>query len=110
MRQLLGISGGMQTDILDNYTDANGNVDINAAVNDGAMNNLGTYTDPNSGQSQTVYGDNGVMNEDQMVNSGANKTFVIDWNMGDVRLGKYCSIQESRWSILQGFMKMKYSR
>ena len=61
---------GYATDILDNYTDANGNVDINAAVNDGAMNNLGTYTDPNSGQSQTVYGDNGVMNEDQMVNSG----------------------------------------
>ncbi len=26
--------------------------------------------------------------QDQMVNSGANKTFVIDWNMGDVRLGK----------------------
>ncbi len=61
---------GYAADVLDNYTDANGNVDIDAAVNDGAMNNLGTYTDPNSGQSQTVYGDNGVMNEEQMINSG----------------------------------------
>lgn len=74
---------GYAADVLDNYTDANGNVDIDAAVNDGAMTDLGTYTDPNSGQSQTVYGDNGVMNEDQMVNSGFASQEDLD-NLDDV--------------------------
>jgi len=74
---------GYAADVLDNYTDANGNVDIDAAVNDGAMTDLGTYTDPNSGQSQTVYGDNGVMNEDQMVNSGFATQEDLD-NLDDV--------------------------
>ena len=74
---------GYAKDVLDSYTDANGNVDIDAAVNDGAMTDLGTYTDPNSGQSQTVYGDNGVMNEDQMVNSGFATQEDLD-NLDDV--------------------------
>ena len=61
---------GYATDILDNYTDANGNVDIGAAVDDGAVNEIGTYTDPNTGQSQTVYGTPGVQTAEDAIANG----------------------------------------
>ena len=61
---------GYAEDVLANYTDANGNVDIGAAVDDGVMNEIGTYTDPNTGQSQTVYGSEGVQTVEDAVASG----------------------------------------
>ncbi len=61
---------GYAKDILDNYTDANGNVDINAAVNDGVVHEVGTYTDPNTGQSQTVYGTDNVQTAEDAVANG----------------------------------------
>ncbi len=61
---------GYAEDVLANYTDANGNVDIGAAVDDGAVNEIGTYTDPNTGQSQTVYGTEGVQTVEDAVASG----------------------------------------
>ena len=61
---------GYAKDILDNYTDANGNVDIGAAVDDGVVNEIGTYTDPNTGQSQTVYGTPGVQTAEDAVANG----------------------------------------
>ena len=61
---------GYAADVLDNYTDANGNVDIGAAVDDGVVNEIGTYTDPNTGQSQTVYGTPGVQTAEDAVANG----------------------------------------
>ena len=61
---------GYAKEVLDNYTDANGNIDIDAAVNDGVMNEIGTYSDPNTGQSQTVYGSDGVRTLEDAVASG----------------------------------------
>ena len=61
---------GYAKDILDNYTDANGNVDIGAAVDDGVVNEIGTYTDPNTGQSQTVYGTPGVQTAEDAIANG----------------------------------------
>lgn len=61
---------GYAEDVLANYTDANGNVDIGAAAEDGAVNEIGTYTDPNTGQSQTVYGTEGVQTLEDAVASG----------------------------------------
>ena len=61
---------GDAKDILDNYTDANGNVDIGAAVDDGVVNEIGTYTDPNTGQSQTVYGTPGVQTAEDAIANG----------------------------------------
>ena len=55
---------------MDDYTDANGNVDIDAAVNDGAVNEIGTYTDPDTGQSQTVYGTPGVQTAEDAIANG----------------------------------------
>ena len=61
---------GYAKDVLDDYTDANGNVDIDAAVNDGAVNEIGTYTDPDTGQSQTVYGTPGVQTAEDAIANG----------------------------------------
>ena len=61
---------GYAEDVLANYTDESGNIDIDAAVDDGAMNEIGTYTDPNTGQSQTVYGSEGVQTVEDAVASG----------------------------------------
>ena len=72
IQKFTGVFGSYQESpgILDNYTDANGNIDIDAAVNDGVMNEIGTYTDPNTGQSQTVYGSDGVRTLEDAVASG----------------------------------------
>ncbi len=62
---------GYAKDIIeDKYTDENGNIDIDAAVNDGVMHEVDSVTDPDTGNSQTVYGTEGVMNEEEMIESG----------------------------------------
>ena len=62
---------GYAKDIIeDKYTDENGNIDIDAAVNDGVMHEVDSVTDPDIGNSQTVYGTEGVMNEEEMIESG----------------------------------------
>ncbi len=70
---------GYAADVLDNYTDANGNVDIDAAVNDGVMNEVSTVTDPDTGQSQTVYGTDGVQTLDDAVANGDVSQEDADW-------------------------------
>ncbi len=62
---------GYAKDILeDKYTDENGNIDIDAAVNDGVMHEVDSVTDPETGNSQTVYGTDGVMNEQEAIDAG----------------------------------------
>ncbi len=75
---------GYAADVLDNYTDANGNVDIGAAAEDGAVNEIGTYTDPNTGQSQTVYGTNGVQTAEDAVANGDISQQDVDDFMNDL--------------------------
>ena len=52
------------------YTDESGNVDIEAAVNDGEMHEVNTVTDEESGNSQTVYGTEGVQTAEDAVANG----------------------------------------
>ena len=62
---------GYAKDILeDKYTDENGNIDIDAAVNDGAMHEIGTTTDPDTGSSSTIYGSEGVMSAEDAIENG----------------------------------------
>ncbi len=62
---------GYAKDILeDKYTDENGNIDIDAAVNDGAVQEVGTVTDEETGNSQTVYGTEGVQTAEDAVANG----------------------------------------
>ncbi len=75
---------GYAEDVLANYTDANGNVDIGAAAEDGAVNEIGTYTDPNTGQGQTVYGTNGVQTAEDAVANGDISQQDVDDFMNDL--------------------------
>ena len=61
---------GYAEDVLANYTDESGNVDIEAAVNDGEMHEVNTVTDEESGNSQTVYGTEGVQTAEDAVANG----------------------------------------
>lgn len=62
---------GYAKDIIeDKYTDENGNIDIDSAVNNGDMHELGTYTDPETGNSQTVYGTDGVQTAEEAIEKG----------------------------------------
>ena len=61
---------GYAEDVLANYTDESGNVDIEAAVNDGAVQEVETVTDEESGNSQTVYGTDGVQTAEDAVANG----------------------------------------
>ena len=62
---------GYAKDIIeDKYTDENGNIDIDAAVNDGAMNEVDSVTDPDTGNSQTVYGTDGVQTAEDAIANG----------------------------------------
>ena len=62
---------GYAKDILeDKYTDENGNIDIDAAVNDGAMNEVDFVTDSDTGNSQTVYGTDGVQTAEDAIANG----------------------------------------
>ena len=62
---------GYAKDIIeDKYTDENGNIDIDAAVNDGAMHEIGTTTDPDTGSSSTIYGSEGVMSAEDAIENG----------------------------------------
>ena len=62
---------GYAKDIIeDKYTDENGNIDIDAAVNNGDMHEIGTTTDEDTGNSTTIYGSEGTMSEDEAIESG----------------------------------------
>ena len=62
---------GYAKDIIeDKYTDENGNIDIDAAVNDGAMNEVDFVTDSDTGNSQTVYGTDGVQTAEDAIANG----------------------------------------
>ena len=62
---------GYAKDIIeDKYTDENGNIDIDAAVNDGAMNEVDSVTDSDTGNSQTVYGTDGVQTAEDAIANG----------------------------------------
>ena len=62
---------GYAEDVLSNkYTDESGNVDIEAAVNDGEMHEIGTTTDENTGNSATTYGSEGTMTTDEAIENG----------------------------------------
>ncbi|MCI9338041.1 MAG: SH3 domain-containing protein [Lachnospiraceae bacterium] len=62
---------GYAEDVLSNkYTDESGNVDIEAAVNDGEMREIGTTTDENTGNSATTYGSEGTMTTEEAIENG----------------------------------------
>ena len=62
---------GYAKDIIeDKYTDENGNIDIDAAVNNGDMHEIGTTTDEDTGNSTTIYGSDGVMSAEEAVENG----------------------------------------
>ena len=61
---------GYAKEVMENYTDANGNIDINAAVNDGVVEEIDTVVDPETGNGQTVYGTEGVKTGEQAVEDG----------------------------------------
>ncbi|RKJ17290.1 hypothetical protein D7X48_22665, partial [bacterium D16-50] len=61
---------GYAKEVMDNYTDANGNIDIDAAVNDGVVKEIDSVEDPEIGKGQTVYGSEGVKTGEQAVADG----------------------------------------
>ncbi|MCI8800962.1 MAG: SH3 domain-containing protein [Lachnospiraceae bacterium] len=62
---------GYAKDIIeDKYMDENGNIDIDAAVNNGDMHEISSVTDPETGKSQTVYGTDGVMSLEEAIEKG----------------------------------------
>ena len=61
---------GYAKEVMDNYTDANGNIDIDAAVNDGVVKEIDSVEDPETGKGQTVYGSEGVKTGEQSVADG----------------------------------------
>ncbi len=61
---------GYAESILANYTDESGNVDIEAAVNDGAVNEISSVTDEETGNSTTIYGSDGVMSAEEAIENG----------------------------------------
>ena len=61
---------GYAKGVMDNYTDANGNIDIDAAVQDGVVKEIDSVEDPETGKGQTVYGTEGVKTGEQAVADG----------------------------------------
>ena len=61
---------GYAKEVMDNYTDANGNIDIDAAVQDGVVKEIDSVEDPETGKGQTVYGSEGVKTGEQAVADG----------------------------------------
>ena len=61
---------GYAKEVMDNYTDANGNIDIDAAVQDGVVEEIDSVEDPETGNGQTVYGSEGVKTGEQAVADG----------------------------------------
>ena len=61
---------GYAESILANYTDESGNVDIEAAVNDGVVNEISSVTDEETGNSTTIYGSDGVMSAEEAIENG----------------------------------------
>ena len=61
---------GYAKEVMDNYTDANGNIDIDAAVQDGVVEEIDSVEDPETGNGQTVYGSEGVKTGEQSVADG----------------------------------------
>ena len=61
---------GYAKEVMDNYTDANGNIDIDAAVQDGVVEEIDSVEDPETGKGQTVYGSEGVKTGEQSVADG----------------------------------------
>ena len=61
---------GYAKEVMDNYTDANGNIDIDAAVQDGVVKEIDSVEDPETGKGQTVYGSEGVKTGEQSVADG----------------------------------------
>ena len=61
---------GYAESILANYTDESGNVDIEAAVNDGVMHEISSVTDEETGNSTTIYGSDGVMSAEEAIENG----------------------------------------
>ena len=61
---------GYAEDVLANYTDENGNINIDAAVQDGVLKEIDSVEDPETGKGQTVYGSEGVKTGEQAVADG----------------------------------------
>ena len=61
---------GYAESILANYTDESGNVDIEAAVNDGVVHEISSVTDEEIGNSTTIYGSDGVMSAEEAIENG----------------------------------------
>lgn len=61
---------GYAKGVMDNYTDANGNINIDAAVQDGVVKEVDSVEDPETGKGQTVYGSEGVKTGEQSVIDG----------------------------------------
>ncbi len=61
---------GYAESILANYTDESGNVDIEAAVNDGVVHEISSVTDEETGNSTTIYGSDGVMSAEEAIENG----------------------------------------
>ncbi|RKJ17364.1 hypothetical protein D7X48_22520 [bacterium D16-50] len=61
---------GYAKEVMDNYTDANGNINIDAAVQDGVVEEIDSVEDPETGKGQTVYGTEGVKTGEQAVEDG----------------------------------------
>ena len=74
---------GYAKEVMDNYTDANGNINIDAAVQDGVVEEIDSVVDPETGNGQTVYGTEGVKTGEQAVADGDMTQEELD-NLNDI--------------------------
>ena len=61
---------GYAENVLENYTDENGNINTDAAVQDGVLKEVDSVEDPETGNGQTVYGSEGVKTAEDAVADG----------------------------------------
>ena len=61
---------GYAIGVMDNYTDANGNINVDAAVQDGVLKEVDSVEDPETGKGQTVYSSGDVKTAEQSVADG----------------------------------------
>ena len=61
---------GYAENVLENYTDENGNINTDAAVQDGVLKEVDSVEDPETGKGQTVYSSGDVKTGEQAVADG----------------------------------------